>query len=183
MWLAVDPGRHRGVDRARGGLHHHGVVIGKGVGHRVELGLMGHEPSARPTPARVGAEPDLQPRRQVAEGDTLAPAGPSLGARPTARDDAACHTSEDGLDHDPGIGVVEHPHHLVAGDEGKAHDVFEVSRAPPVDRRQVRSADTRQPGMHPMPLRARELGGIHIGEVQRPHARTPTRPGEHRRHP
>ena len=103
----VDLGGDRGVHRARGGLDHHGVVVGQGVGHPMELRLVGHEPARRPTPAGVGAEPDLQARRQVAEGDTLAPAGAAFGARRAGRDDAARHAPEDGLDHDPGVGVVE----------------------------------------------------------------------------
>ncbi len=46
-------------------------------------------------------------------------------------------------------------HHLVAGDEGEAHDVLEVAGAAPVEGGQVRAADARQEWSHPVPAAAR----------------------------
>ena len=80
---------------------------------------MGHEPARRPTSTGVAAEADLQARRQVAEGDTFASTRAALGAGRAGRDDAARHAAEDGLDHHPGVGVVERADDLMPGTNGK----------------------------------------------------------------
>ncbi len=71
-------------------------------------------------------------------------------------------------------------HHLVAGDEGEAHQILEVARAATVEGGQVRTADAGQPGSDPHPLRPGPFGGIEIGQAQR--AQTGPPPGTgHRR--
>ncbi len=80
VWQA-SAAREGGVHGTGGGLDHHGVVIVSVVGHGMELGLVRDEAPRRPASAGVGAEPDLQPRGEMAEGDALASARAALGAR------------------------------------------------------------------------------------------------------
>src|ERR1700722_2148188 len=69
--------------------------------------------------------------------------------------DAAGNTAEHRLDDGAGARVqllagvvrpslVQHTHHLVAGNEGEANHVLEVPRAAPVQGGEVRSADSRE---------------------------------------
>ncbi len=72
------------------------------VGHGWSWPPWATRPTCRPSAPGVGAEPDLQPRGEMAEGDPLASARATLGAGRAGRDDAAGDAAEHGLDHHPG---------------------------------------------------------------------------------
>ena len=67
------------------------------------------------------------------------------------------------IEHDPSavVGVADD---LVAGDEREADEMFEVARRMAVDRRQVRTADTGEPGIDADPVRGREFGGVVVDQ-------------------
>ena len=79
--------------------------------------------------------------------------------------------------------VVEHPDHLVAGDEGEADHVLEVAGAAPVEGGQVRAADARRAGGGGgTSRRPGSSGGVGVEELQGPDAGAPAR-AEQRGHP
>ena len=79
------------------------------------------------------------------------------------RVEAAGGMAEHRVEHDPSavVGVADD---LVAGDEREADEMFEVARRMAVDRRQVRTADTGEPGIDADPVRGREFGGVVVDQ-------------------
>ena len=168
--VAGDAGCDRGVDRARRRLDHHRGLVAHPVGHAVQLALVGDERGA-PAAARVGAEAGLQTGLQVAEGETLASIGGALGTGFARRVDAAGRAGQHGLDDDTRA-VVEVAHDLVPGHERERHDGLEPAGRTSLDRCQVRAADPRETGPHPLPAGSGERGLLRVAR-ERERARLP----------
>ena len=86
---------------------------------------------------------------------------------------SACFAAEHGLEHRPPAieqATLDLTDDLVARDEGKADDVLEIARAPPVQSREVGSADARQARVQLDPSRTRELERVDLDKLRRPEA-------------
>ena len=157
------------MDCAGGGLDHDGVLVGEVVRHLMQLALVGYEPS-RPTAPGVTAVSGLESGSQVAEGDSLARAFATCRATRTRRVDAACRAAEHRFDDSPpslegsGLDVADD---LVARDEGKAHDLLEITRAAAVQGREVRAADARKAGPHADPAGTRNREWLDLDQLER----------------
>src|SRR5207302_7211528 len=90
---------------------------------------------------------------------------PALRARPGGRVDAADGAAQHRLDHHPAA-VVEPAAELVAGDKWEAGQRVHVKGGVAGDGGDVRAADPAHLGVHAVPVRARELGRLHVLEVQ-----------------
>ncbi len=154
-----------GVHRARGRLDQHGLLVGQVVGDGDELGLVGDEQGRPPAAGRL-AEPGLQARFEVPEGDALAEVRAVGRAHVAHRLDAPHDAGEDGDEHDSPA-VVGVAHDLVAGHERERDDGLEVAGGVAVDRRQVGAADPGEAGAHAHPTRTGELGRVDVGQPQR----------------
>ena len=185
------------MDGTGGRLHHHRVLVGTRVGDAVVLGGVGHQ--ARPSTSRRRCRRRSRsgaPGGQLAEGGVLAEARPTRGGtrrqagsmwRGTQPSTGSITARAPGGSTAPAwsvAAVVEHAHHLVAGDEGEADDVLEVARAAPVHQRQVGPADAGQQRSQVRPVVGRgapagrrrgAAAGRHRRHVPIPTARRPGR--------
>ena len=94
----ADTGGEGAVHPARRRLDHHRGVVAHGVGHGVQLTLVGHHGDA-PAAAGRAAEAALQAGLETAEGDAFAVAEIASGARRAGGVDAAGNAAEDGFEH------------------------------------------------------------------------------------
>ncbi len=152
------------MDAAGERFDEHRPLVGHVVLDRVELGGVGDE-RRRPAATRRAAEPGLDSRFERTGGEVRVVVAVARRGTVERRREAPGLVAEHRLEDHAGA-VVEFADHLMAGDERERHPVVEVQRCVTFDERQVRPADAREAGVHPLPPGARELGFVdgHVAE-------------------
>ncbi len=192
---SADAGRQRGVDGAGGRLDHDGVLVGQGVGHGVELAGVGHEPARSTSRRRCRCSSRSAARRPggrrrrcsqqpgVARRRTRHRAGRCRGGRSRAPARPPPGSRGEGAPGVVGAAVVEHAHHLVAGDEREADTMsskYRELRPSTVARSEPQMPDSSgRSGYQSSPG---QLGRLGVEQPQRADARAPPGP-EDRGHP
>ena len=145
---------------AGSGLDHHGIFVGEALGGAMNLALVGDELFA-PSAAGAAAEAGLNTVTDIA-GEQVAVIEPISGRSALERRvRIASFRAQDRFE-DHSFTVLGHANNFVTRNEGKTHEVVEVSRRVPIDGGEIRTADPGEDRRYTNPL---ALGQVWFGDV------------------